>query len=84
MNKPKSIDEQFNEAVNTFKENVCTSIRNGSFKITPSFAKKIEDIKNEMQENTKEPITPIMTIDSWAVLSKADRRKMKNIIKLKI
>ena len=84
MNKPKSIDEQFNELIDTFKKNVCTSIRNGSFKITPKFAKTLADIKNEMQENTKEPITPIMTIDSWAVLSKADRRKMKNIIKLKI
>lgn len=84
MTKPKSVDDQFNEAVDTFKKHVCTSIRNGSFKITPKFAKTLADIKDELQEDTKEPITPIITIDSWAVLSKADRRKMKNIIKLKI
>ena len=84
MNKPKSVDDQFNESIATFKEHVCTSIRDGSFKITPKFAKTLADIKNEMQENTKEPITPIITIDSWAVLSKADRRKMKNLIRLKI
>ena len=84
MTKPKSVDEQFNEAIDTFKEHVCKSIRDGSFKISPEFAKTLADIKDELQESIKEPITPIMTIDSWAVLSKADRRKMKNIIKLKI
>ncbi|MDC1379109.1 hypothetical protein N8273_00565 [Algibacter sp.] len=73
--------KEFNSRIESLK----TSINNGNFDITPEFVKKLADVKNEMQQDTvNKNVTPIITIDSWAVLSRADRRKMKNIIKLKI
>ena len=66
-------------------ESIRTSIKNGNMRITPEFVKKLAEAKKQMQQDTeKKNVTPIITIDSWAVLSKADRRKMKNLIKLKI
>ena len=74
-----------NKEFNSRIESLKTSINKGNFGITPEFVKKLADVKNEMQQDTvNKNVTPIITIDSWAVLSRADRRKMKNIIKLKI
>ena len=74
-----------NKEFNSRIESLKTSINKGNFGITPEFVKKLADVKNEMQQDTvNKNVTPIITIDSWAVLSKEDRKKMKNIIKLKI
>lgn len=74
-----------NKEFNSRIESLKTSINKGNFGITPEFVKKLVDVKNEMQQDTvNKNVTPIITIDNWAVLSKEDRKKMKNIIKLKI
>ena len=74
-----------NKEFNSRIESLKTSINKGNFGITPEFVKKLADVKNEMQQDTvNKNVTPIITIDNWAVLSKEDRKKMKNIIKLKI
>ena len=74
-----------NKEFNSRIESLKTSINKGNFGITPEFVKKLAEAKNEMQQDTvNKNVTPIITIDNWAVLSKEDRKKMKNIIKLKI
>ena len=73
-----------NKEFNSRIESLKTSINKGNFGITPEFVKKLVDVKNEMQQDTvNKNVTPIITIDNWAVLSKEDRKKMKSIIKLK-
>ena len=74
-----------NKEFNSRIESLKTSINNGNFGITPEFVKKLAEAKKHMQQDTvNKNVTPIITIDNWAILSKEDRRKMKNIIKLKI